>query len=115
MDNSQVFVGVDVGKQHVDVAVGSEPPGRYGNDESGIAELIAMLRLLKPTLVVMEASGGYHRRLLASLTVASIAAVAINPRQVRDFAKALGRLEKTDSVDARVLALFAERIRPEVR
>jgi transposase len=115
MDNTQAFVGIDVGKQFLDVAIGREPPRRLGNDEAGIGELIAMLRLQPPTLVVMEASGSYHRRLLASLTVAGVAAVAINPRQVRDFAKALGRLEKTDGVDARVLALFAERIRPEVR
>lgn len=115
MEHAQVFVGVDVGKQHLDVAIGREPPRRLGNDEAGIGELLAMLRSRPPTLVVMEASGSYHRRLLASLTVAGVAAVAINPRQVRDFAKALGRLEKTDRVDARVLALFAERIRPEVR
>jgi len=115
MEHAQVFVGVDVGKQYLDVAIGREPPRRVGNDEAGIGELLAILRSRPPTLVVMEASGSYHRRLLASLTVAGVAAVAINPRQVRDFAKALGRLEKTDRVDARVLALFAERIRPEVR
>lgn len=115
MENAQLFVGIDVGKQYLDVAVGREPPSRLGNDEAGIGELIGMLQSRPPTLVVMEASGSYHRRLLASLTVAGVAAVAINPRQVRDFAKALGRLEKTDGVDAHVLALFAERIRPEVR
>jgi transposase len=115
MENAQVFVGIDVGKQHLDVAIGREAPRRVANDEAGIGELVVQLRSRPPTLVVMEASGSYHRRLLASLTVAGVAAVAINPRQVRDFAKALGRLEKTDGVDARVLALFAERIRPEVR
>jgi transposase len=115
MENAQVFVGVDVGKQYLDVAVGREPPRRLENNEAGISELVAMVQSRSATLVVMEASGSYHRRLLASLTVAAVAAVAINPRQVRDFAKALGRLEKTDGVDARVLALFAERIRPEVR
>ena len=115
MENAQVFVGIDVGKQHLDVAIGREPPRRVTNDEAGIGELVALLRSRPPTLVVMEASGSYHRRVLATLSVAGIGAVAINPRQVRDFAKALGRLEKTDGVDARVLALFAERIRPEVR
>lgn len=115
MENAQTFVGVDVSKEFVDVAVGEEPALRYDNDERGISELVAFLKSRTPRLVVMEASGGYQRRLLASLTVAGIAAVAINPRQVRDFARALGRLEKTDVVDARVLALFAERIRPPVR
>jgi transposase len=65
--------------------------------------------------IVLEASGGYQRQLLASLLGAKHPAIAVNPRQVRDFAKALGYLEKTDQVDARVLALFAERVRPEVR
>lgn len=115
MESAQVFVGVDVGKQHLDVAIGREPPRRFGNDEAGIDELVAVLRARPPNLVCMEASGSYHRRVLAALTVAGVAAVAINPRQVRDFAKALGRLEKTDCVDAGVLSLFAERIRPEVR
>ena len=115
MENAQRFVGIDVGKQHLDVAIGREPPRRFSNDEAGIGELVAVLKSRPPTLVVMEASGRYHRRLLASLTVAAMPAVAVNPRQVRDFAKALGRLEKTDGVDARVLSLFAERIRPQVR
>jgi transposase len=109
------FVGVDVGKDFVDVATGAESPRRYSNDEDGIGEVVAALRASKPQLVVMEASGGYQRHLLASLCAAGIAAVAVNPRQVRDFAKAVGRLEKTDKVDAKVLRLFAERIRPAVR
>jgi transposase len=115
MEKAQGFVGIDIGKKQVDVAVGSAPVVRFDNDDEGIAALVASLSKQKPALVVMEASGGYQRRLLASLHVAGIAATAVNPRQVRDFAKALGRLEKTDAVDARVLQLFAERIRPAVR
>jgi transposase len=115
VQDAQMFVGVDVGKDHVDVVIGEQASRRFSNDEAGITELVAVLSASPPQLVVMEASGGYHRRLLASLTVSKIAAVAVNPRQVRDFAKAMGRLEKTDQVDAQVLRLFAERIRPEVR
>jgi transposase len=109
------FVGIDVGKDFVDVAAGAASPRRYSNDAEGIGEVVAGLRARKPQLVVMEASGGYQRQLLASLCAAGIAAVAVNPRQVRDFAKAVGRLEKTDRVDAQVLRLFAERIQPAVR
>ena len=115
MEGAGVFVGIDVGKDFVDVATGAESPRRYSNDEDGIGEVVAALRASKPQLVVMEASGGYQRHLLASLCAAGIAAVAVNPRQVRDFAKAVGRLEKTDQVDAKVLRLFAERIQPAVR
>lgn len=115
MEAKSVYVGVDVGKDYVDVAVGTAPVRRFSNDEEGLGELIAELQSNRPRLVVMEASGGYHRRLLAALTVEKFAAVAVNPRQVRDFAKAMGRLEKTDAVDARVLQLFAERIQPAVR
>jgi len=115
MEKARVFVGVDVAKDHVDVALSDEPASRYRNDEAGIAQLVQVLRESQPELVVMEASGGYHRRLLAALAVAGIAAAAVNPRQVRDFAKAAGRLEKTDQVDAQVLRQFAQRMRPTVR
>ena len=100
------FVGIDVGKDFVDVATGAESPRRYSNDEAGIGEVVAALRASKPQLVVMEASGGYQRHLLASLCAAGIAAVAVNPRQVRDFAKAVGRLEKTDRSTRRSCAFL---------
>jgi transposase len=115
MGDAHVFVGIDVGKQHVDVATSAEASQRYRNDEAGIEDLVTALCARQPELVVMEATGGYQRRLLAALSVAGIAATAVNPRQVRDFAKAIGQLEKTDRVDAQVLRLFAERIRPAVR
>jgi transposase len=111
-----VFAGIDVAKAHLDLAINDEATcERFRNDDDGIAKLTEQLRARRATLVVLEATGGYQRKVLAELLAAGIAAVAVNPRQVRDFAKALGKLEKTDEVDARVLALFAERIRPETR
>jgi transposase len=112
---AELFVGVDVSKAHLDVAIGEQAPRRFANDDEGIAQVVAELSARGSSLVVMEASGGYDRHLLVALNVSGVAAVAVNPRQVRDFAKALGRLEKTDRVDAEVLRLFAERMRPEVR
>jgi transposase len=87
---------------------------RFTNDDEGIAQIVEKLRGLPIERIVLEASGGYQRQLLAALLVEKHPAIAVNPRQVRDFAKATGRLEKTDRVDAQVLALFAERIRPDV-
>lgn len=110
------YVGIDVSKEHLDVcSSGAAVPTRWTNDDAGIEALVAALRGETPALVVMEASGGYQRRVLVALVEAGISAVAVNPRQARDFAKALGLLEKTDQVDARALMLFAERVRPEVR
>jgi transposase len=110
------FVGIDVGKSYFDVAFGSDGPvQKFKNDDEGIGELQKKLIGRPVERIVFEASGGYQRQLLASLLGAGLPAVAVNPRQARDFAKALGRLEKTDKVDARVLALFAERMRPDVR
>jgi transposase len=110
------FVGIDVGKDYLDVAFSGEPKARrFRNNDEGIAELIALMRERPVELAVMEASGGYQRLALATLRDANIAAVAVNARQVRDFAKAMGLLEKTDAVDAHALKLFAERMRPEVR
>ncbi len=111
-----MFAGIDVAKAHLDLAINGEATcERFRNDDDGIAKLTEQLRARRATLVVLEATGGYQRKVLAELLAAGIAGVAVNPRQVRDFAKALGKLEKTDEVDARVLALFAERIRPETR
>lgn len=116
MAQPPIFVGIDVSKAHLDVA--ARPDGgtfRLGNDPAGLAELVARLRPLAPALVVLEASGGYEAPAVAALQVAGIPAAAINPRQARDFAKATGRLAKTDRIDAEVLAHFAEAVRPEPR
>jgi len=110
------FVGIDVSKAVLDVAV--RPAGdawSVANSPEGIAQLVDRLLEIAPKLIVLEASGGLERRAIAALAGARLPVVAVNPRQVRDFAKATGRLAKTDAIDAEVLALFAERIRPEVR
>lgn len=112
MDKPPVFVGIDVAKEYVDVAVRpSAEHWRTPLTDEGIAGLTTRLRALAPTLVVMEATGGIEARLLAALAVAMPVAV-VNPRQVRDFARATGRLAKTDRIDAMVLAHFADAIRP---
>jgi transposase len=85
------------------------------NDEAGVDRLLVEFGPMRPTLVVMEATGGYEMLAALSLSGAGIPVAVVNPRQARDFAKAMGRLAKTDKVDAAILALFAERIRPEAR
>lgn len=114
--DAEIFVGVDVSKDFLDVACSHEDEvRRYANSSDGVQALREHLKAHQIALVVMEATGGYQQMALASLVSAGLAAVAVNPRQVRQFAQALGKLEKTDKVDARVLALFAERIKPEAR
>jgi transposase len=116
VEPEKVFVGIDVGKYHVEVALSEAGEvSQFKNDDSGIEKILSLLGGRPVGLVVLEASGGYERQVLASLLGAGIPAVAVNPRQARDFAKALGRLEKTDSVDARMLSQFARSVRPRVR
>jgi transposase len=107
------FVGIDVSKAWLDVAGRPRPaPSRVGNDPAGIATLVADLRALAPELVVLEATGGLELPVVAALQVAGLPAAVVNPRQVRDFARATGQLAKTDRLDAALLARFAEAIRP---
>jgi transposase len=116
MSPSEVFVGIDVAK--ADFVVGCRPTGvrwTASNDSGGIAATVARLVADAPTLVVLEATGGYETALVAALATAGLPLVVANPRQVRDFAKATGQLAKTDQLDASVLALFAERVRPSPR
>lgn len=114
--NHDVFVGIDISKDKLDVAVlPGDQSWSVSNDDQGIHELGAKLDELGPQVVLMEATGGFERRVLAVLAAAGLPVVAVNPRNVRDFAKSLGVLAKTDSIDARVLALFAERVRPPCR
>ena len=111
-----MFVGVDVSKHSLDVHV--RPSGEswsVTNDAKGHVELVKKLGGMAPTLVVLEATGGYQASAVAELGAASVRVAVVNPRQVRDFAKATGRLAKTDAIDAAVLAHFAESIRPEPR
>jgi transposase len=112
----ELFIGIDVSKAMLDIAVA--PTGdawSVPNSADGVQQLVAKLREISPRLVVLEATGGLERRAIAAVAGAALPVVAVNPRQVRDFAKATGKLAKTDAIDAAVLALFAERIRPEVR
>lgn len=110
------FVGVDVSKDRLDVAVA--PQGEtfsFANDEGGIGELVERLRAPSPTLVVLEATGGLEYAVAAALAAEGMAVRVINPRQSREFAKATGRLAKTDKIDASVLAEFAWKMRPDPR
>jgi transposase len=109
------FVGIDVCKDHLDVALRPGAAFRVSNDPKGHAELLARLLPLAPQLVVLEATGGLELPAVAALAAAGLAVAAINPRQARDFARATGRLAKTDAIDAEALAHFAEAVRPEPR
>ena len=111
-----VFVGIDVSKDRLDVAaLPSEEVWSLEHDESGIEVLVQKLGKLHPESVIVEATGGLERTLVASLAAAAIPVIVVNPRQIRDFAKATGQLAKTDAIDARILALFGQRVRPEFR
>jgi transposase len=113
---TDTFIGIDVSKAHLDVAVRpSDASWRVDNDEPGIRSLVAKLQALAPTLIVVEATGGYETAGVAALAAEGLPVAVINPCQARDFARSLGKRAKTDPIDARVLARFAEAIRPEVR
>ena len=116
MEGEARFVGIDVSKAQVDVAV--RPTGKRWTlpyDQTGIEGLIPQIVYLEPALVLLEATGGLELPLVAALAAAALPVVVVNPRQVRDFAKATGTLAKTDTLDAGVLAHFADAVRPEVR
>lgn len=116
MEGTPIFVGIDVSKAGLDVAV--RPMGSrefVANDAAGIEILVERLRELQPALIVLEATGGVERAVTRALASAEFPVVVINPRQVRDFAKATGQLAKTDTIDAAVLARFGEAVRPALR
>lgn len=111
-----MFVGIDVAKGQLDVAVeGQAGVEQVANEDRGIARLVQRWQSAPPTLVVVEATGGYELGVVGALGAAAIPVVVVNPRQVRDFARATGQLAKTDRIDAQVLARFAARVRPAVR
>jgi transposase len=110
------FIGIDVSKDQLDIACRPEHTRwRAANDSAGIADCLIHLRQLRPTLIVLEATGGWQLSLVAALAVAKLPVAVVNPRQVRDFAKATGQLAKTDALDAEILAHFAEAVRPTPR
>lgn len=116
MEPQTLFIGIDIAKNHLDVAVA---PGKQHftvpNTQAGLTTLVHRLQALRPAIILLEASGGYEFLLVAALREAELPASFINPLQVRQFARSLGITAKTDRLDARVLALFAEKIRPAPR
>lgn len=115
MTHTPVFVGIDVSKKRLDIAL--RPGGILSvpNNETGFSQILERLKATPPTLVVLEATGRLEIPLTGTLAAAGVPVVVVNPRQMRDFAKATGKLAKTDTLDAQVLAQFAEVIRPEPR
>ena len=116
MEQEAIYVGIDVAKAQVDVAV--RPTGdrwEVLHDHKGIRKLVSQLKALDPAMVLLEASGGLELPLVAALAAEAVPVVVVNPRQVRDFARATGKLAKTDSLDAASIAHFAEAVRPNVR
>lgn len=116
MEVTPIFIGIDVSKARLDMAV--RPLGireSVTNDKVGIKALVKRLAKIHPALIVLEATGGFERPVTHALAGAELPVVVVNPRQVRDFAKATGQLAKTDSIDANVLARFAEAVRPALR
>ena len=116
MTQQERFVGIDVSKASLDIAVlPEERVWRIEREEASIAGLVKELRTLAPSLIVLEATGGLESPLTAALATAGLPVAVVNPRQARDFAKATGRLSKTDALDAQVLARLGQTLRPPVR
>jgi transposase len=116
MTSSPLFVGIDVAKAALDIALRpSDQLWQVIYDDAHVEALVTQLSELSPTLIVVEATGGLERTLVMALVVAGLPVVVINPRLARDFAKAIGRLAKTDRIDAQVLAHYGEAIRPSRR
>ena len=119
MEHSAVvpsYVGIDVSKDRLDVHVmPSRQSFAVARNGEGLDQLVSELRRLAPALIVLEATGGFEQIVAAALAGAGLPLAVVNPRQIRAFARAIGRLAKTDALDAEVIALFAERVRPEPR
>lgn len=117
MTNEQItniYIGIDVGKDALDVAQhGKQGMKRWRNTAQGVQELGQVLTALQPTLVVVEASGGYERKIVAELHALGVAVAVANPTRVRAYANAAGQLAKTDKIDARMIAAYAAVMKPE--
>ncbi len=111
----ELFVGIDVAKDTLEVATTRGEKRSFANSDEGRSQLEAFVRPLDPVLVVLEATGGYELSVVEHLAIRAIPVAVVNPRQVRDFAKALGKLAKTDKIDASTIAQFALAVRPEPR
>lgn len=113
---TETFIGIDVSKATLDVAVfPSDEETSVPNNEAGCRDLIVKLKSIKPKLIVLEATGGLQNLVAGMLIAAELPVAIINPRQLRDFAKATGKLAKTDRIDAKIIARFGEAIKPEPR
>ena len=113
---TNVFVGVDVSKDSLDVAIGTQKDIiTFTNDQKGVDSVVKKLKRIDAQLTVFESTGGYELLATSCLAEAGLAVVIVNPRQVRNFAKATGILAKTDAIDARVIARFAEAVKPDIR
>jgi transposase len=113
--SSGVYVGIDVSKDKLDVAVlGGKQEWQVDNNALGIAELVKQMQGVQPDLVVVEATGGYQRGVVDALFQSGLAVAVVNPARVRQFARAYGLLAKTDRLDAQVLAVFGERVKPRL-
>jgi transposase len=109
-------VGIDVSKDRLDVHLRpSDESFAVTRDGKGLENLVERLAALDVSMIVLEATGGFETTVAAALASAGLPLSVVNPRQIRDFARALGRLAKTDAIDAKVIALFAERMKPEAR
>lgn len=112
----EIFVGIDVSKAWLDIAVHESAEAfRVSNDDAGLVSLVKRLKKIQPTLVVLEPTGGFEMLVVAELSHGGLPVVVVNAKRVRDFARATGRLAKTDKLDARVLAHFGAAVRPALR
>jgi transposase len=115
-NHKETFIGIDVSKKQLDVAIRPDAKHKvYPNNEQGIGQLASFLKPLSPSLIVLEATGGIEVPCVGVLAAEGLPVVVVNPRQIRDFAKATGRLAKTDAIDAQTIARFGETVRPEIR
>lgn len=114
MTNQKCYIGIDVSKDNLDVLI---RPGdkymKFTNDNPGIAKLVKKLKQFSCPLIGLEATGGYEKAAALALASSGLDCAVINPRQIRNFAKALGKLAKTDSIDAQIIALFVEKVQPK--
>lgn len=116
MDTKTIYIGIDVSQENLDLAANTQKQiRRFHNTTTGIGKMVAYLMTVGPTLVVMEATGGYEIPVAAALGEAGITTAIMNPRQVRDYARSTGKLAKTDAIDARILADFGATVHPEPR
>lgn len=112
MEEEKVYVGIDVAKASLDIAVHqSKQRWHFTNDDEGISQAISCQQDLSPVLIVLEATGGIELPLAAALAAAGLPVAVVNPRQIRDFARATGKLAKTDAIDAQVIAHFAAAVK----